>query len=86
LFQISWTSLNNYEFTLINRLHIQPSEIDKMEFFRIQYIIDNIINMDNEAEKQRKKEEIEYKKGNEKYQKMFKSNNFSIDKLSKYKY
>lgn len=57
-----------------------------MEFFRIQYIIDNIINMDKEAEKQRKKEEIEYKKGNEKYQKMFKSNNFSIDKLSKYKY
>jgi len=57
-----------------------------MEFFRIQYIIDNIINMDNEAEKQRKKEEIEYKKVNEKYQKMFKSNNFSIDKLSKYKY
>lgn len=57
-----------------------------MEFFRIQYIIDNIINMDNEAEKQRKKEEIEYKKGSEKYQKMFKSNNFSIDKLSKYKY
>ncbi len=57
-----------------------------MEFFRIQYIIDNIINMDNEAEKQRKKEEIEYKKENEKYQKMFKSNNFSIDKLSKYKY
>jgi hypothetical protein len=45
------------EFILLKVLKLQPSELDKMEFYRAEILMENLKNFNDEEEGRRKKEE-----------------------------
>jgi hypothetical protein len=50
------------EFIATYRLRISPLELDEMEFYRIEYMLQNYEETLDEEEKRYKKQEIEQKK------------------------
>ena len=51
------------EFLLLKILRLQPSELETMQFFRAEYLIENLKKHTEEENKQRKREEDEQQKG-----------------------
>jgi len=51
------------EFLLLKILRLQPSELETMQFFRAEFLIENLKKHTEEENKQRKKEEDDYNKG-----------------------
>jgi hypothetical protein len=45
------------EFLLLKVLKLQPSELDKMEFYRAEILMENLKNFNEEQEGRRKKDE-----------------------------
>jgi len=43
-------------------MNIQPSEIDKMEFYRVEYLLEDLEEKIKEENKNNRKQEEEYKK------------------------
>jgi len=59
-FQVSYKQLLENEFVFAYKMHITPNIIDDMEFFRVEYLIENYneeIKRQNEAEAKRAAEE-----------------------------
>jgi len=52
------------EFVLLKILRLQPSELDRMEFYRAEILIENLKNYSEDEEGKRKKSEEEYGGGN----------------------
>ena len=50
------------EFILLKHLGLQPSEMDRMEFYRLEYLVDNFKEW-NEEEKKRQEAEEGKQKG-----------------------
>jgi len=50
------------EFLLLKHLNLQPSEIEKMEFYRLEYLIEHFKEWNEEEKKKREKEEAKQKK------------------------
>ena len=48
------------EFLLLKIIRLQPSELDRMEFYRAEFLIDNLKKHSEEENKNRKKEEEKY--------------------------
>lgn len=51
------------EFLLLKILRLQPSELDRMVFYRAEFLIENLKKHTEEENKQRKKSEDEQTKG-----------------------
>jgi hypothetical protein len=49
------------EFMLLKHLGLQPSEIDRMEFYRIEYLIDHFKEWNEEEKKRQEAEEKKQK-------------------------
>lgn len=49
-------------FILIDREHLQPSEIDRLEFYMIEYFLQDLEEKVSEENKHHKKQETEYLK------------------------
>ena len=67
VFKIFQVDLDNYfknEFILLKELHLQPSEIDSMEYYRFQLLISNY---EEYLEKERKEREKEEAQGREQF-------------------
>lgn len=61
LFQIHWEDLDRIEYILLKHLHLQPSELERLPFYRVEALIKNFKKDNEEEEKRRKKEEDEQK-------------------------
>ena len=65
-FQVDYLELLKLEFIFTYKLHVSPLEMDQMEFFRVQYMVENYneeIKRDEEQKKaQHKAEEAEQKR------------------------
>jgi hypothetical protein len=51
------------EFLLLKIIRLQPSELEQMEFYRAEFLIENLKKHTEEENKSRKKEEEDYQKG-----------------------
>ncbi len=47
------------EFLLLKLLRLQPSELDRIEFYRAEFLMENLKDWNEKEQKQRKKEEDE---------------------------
>jgi hypothetical protein len=56
LFQIHWDDLNKIEYILLKHLNLQPSELERLPFHRVESLIKNF-KEDNEKENARRAEE-----------------------------
>ena len=81
LFQIHLENWFKIEFISIYKLHLSPLDLDKMEFYRIEYMLKNFEEALDEEEKQYKSKEKEYQK---QYQKPSGTNfgGFNIPKVN----
>lgn len=65
-FQMSWKYLIDLDFLFLYRMHIPPSQLDDMEFYRLELLIEKynqeIEKENREKEAQRAKEERDSKK------------------------
>ena len=61
LFQIRWEDLDKIEYILLKHLGLQPSELERLPFFRVESLLANF-KEDNEKENARKKEEDKQQK------------------------
>ncbi len=50
----SWFEI---EFALLKVLKLQPSELEKMEYYRVEYLLENLKNHNEERQKEQKKQE-----------------------------
>lgn len=71
----------------MKQLRLQPSEIDRMEFYRLEYLIDNLKEYNDEEEKRHKEEERKQKAESPdlgKFTKNFNSmkNDYSLPKVN----
>jgi hypothetical protein len=48
------------EFILLKVLKLQPSELDRMEFYRAEILMENLKEFNEEQEGKRKKDEEQY--------------------------
>jgi hypothetical protein len=61
LFQIRWEDLDKIEYILLKHLSLQPSELERLPFFRVEALLQNF-KEDNDKENARKKEEEKQQK------------------------
>lgn len=54
-------NLSKMEFVLLKHLNLQPSEMDRMEFYRLEYLIENFREWNEEEKKRQDAEEKKYK-------------------------
>jgi hypothetical protein len=47
------------EFLLLKILRLQPSELDKMEFYRVEYLMENLKEWNEKEKNHREKEEAD---------------------------
>jgi hypothetical protein len=47
----------NVEFVLLKILRLQPSELDRMEFYRAEYLMENLKDWNEKEQNQHKKQE-----------------------------
>jgi hypothetical protein len=50
----SWFEI---EFALLKVLKLQPSELERMEYYRVEYLLENLKNYNEERKKEEKKQE-----------------------------
>jgi len=62
LFQCRLTNWFKIEFILAYKLHLSPLDLDKMEFYRIEYMLKNYEESLDEEQKQYKGKQKEYQK------------------------
>jgi len=54
-------NLSKMEFQLLKQLKLQPSEMDQMEFYRLEYLIDHLKEHNEEEKKRQEAEEKKQK-------------------------
>jgi hypothetical protein len=59
LFTIHFQNLSKIYFVLADRLHISPSELDRLEFYFIEYLLEHLEEKLEAEEKSHKKQEKE---------------------------
>ena len=55
-------NLSKMEFVLLKQLHLQPSELDRLEFYRMEYMIDHFKEWIAEEKKQQDAEDRKHQK------------------------
>ena len=70
------------EFIFTKNLHITPLELDQMEFYRVEYMIQNYEEFIEEEKKQYKKQEKEQGMSFSKSSSSIKAPNISVPKMN----
>jgi hypothetical protein len=60
MFQISLENWFEVEYILLKHLRLQPSELDKMEFYRAELLIENFKKYSEKEKEAQKEQEKEY--------------------------
>jgi hypothetical protein len=60
MFQISLENWFEVEYVLLKHLRLQPSELDKMEFYRAELLIENFKKYTEKEKEAQKEQEKEY--------------------------